>query len=104
MSKVSTLAKPQVSVDVLLKERDDIQCLMVKLEKRLRELQIEIRDASISPFATLLTRREEMVLALVRKDLMYKEIADELHISKSVVTKHVSRILKKRGVKHRWEL
>jgi DNA-binding NarL/FixJ family response regulator len=51
-----------------------------------------------------MTRRQEEVLALLRRGLRNKEIARELGISWRTVKVHVSRVLLLRGCRDRLEL
>jgi two-component system, NarL family, response regulator LiaR len=50
-----------------------------------------------------LTKRENDVLELIAKGLLYKEIADMLYISLDTVKKHTKNIYKKLGVRNRTE-
>lgn len=48
-----------------------------------------------------LTRREQEILSLLVKGLLYKEIADQLHISINTVRVHISRVFEKLHVHSR---
>jgi two-component system, NarL family, response regulator LiaR len=50
-----------------------------------------------------LTKRENDVLELIAKGLLYKEIADMLNISLDTVKKHTKNIYKKLDVRNRTE-
>jgi DNA-binding NarL/FixJ family response regulator len=53
---------------------------------------------------TLLTAREEQVVALVAEGLSNREIADELRLSEHTVKKYLFRIFDKLGISSRVEL
>ena len=53
--------------------------------------------------STVLTRREDQVLDLVRTGLTNPEIAARLHISRKTTAHHVSRVLTKLGLRNRAE-
>jgi DNA-binding NarL/FixJ family response regulator len=50
-----------------------------------------------------LSSREEEVLGLLAKGFLYKEIANELHISPGTVRQHIHRIYDKLHVQNRTE-
>lgn len=56
-----------------------------------------------NPYEELLTQREKEVLALLAKGKLYKQIADELHISLETVKSHCHNIYDKLHVKTRTE-
>jgi two-component system, NarL family, response regulator LiaR len=51
----------------------------------------------------LLTKREQAVLQLLSKGLLYKEISNELVITIDTVKKHTKNIYKKLNVRNRTE-
>jgi DNA-binding NarL/FixJ family response regulator len=54
-------------------------------------------------WAGVLSSREEEVLGMLAKGLLYKEIADRLHISTGTVRQHIHRIYEKLHVQNRTE-
>ncbi len=50
----------------------------------------------------LLTRRQRIVMNFVALGMSNSEIAEELCLSESTIKAHVSRVIKKLGVKNRW--
>ena len=56
------------------------------------------------PITVNLTGREKQVLILLKKGLLYKEIALELNISIKTVEYHVSKLLRKFEVGDRFDL
>lgn len=50
-----------------------------------------------------ITKREQEILILLAKGLLYKEISDQLHISLETTKKHVSNIYQKLHVQNRTE-
>lgn len=60
--------------------------------------------AFAAPRPDVLTRREEEIAALVACGLTNRRVAEELSISERTVATHVSRILKKLGVRSRDEV
>ena len=50
-----------------------------------------------------LSKRETEILQLLSKGLLYKEIADQLHISTSTVRQHIHKIYEKLHVQNRTE-
>ena len=65
-----------------------------------REATVVPRD---SPLLETLTQRESEVLSLLAEGLTNQQIADDLYISEVTVRSHVSRLLKKLGLKNRIE-
>jgi DNA-binding NarL/FixJ family response regulator len=55
------------------------------------------------PIADTLTARENEILQLLARGLLYKEIADQLSISTSTVRQHIHRIYEKLHVQNRTE-
>jgi DNA-binding NarL/FixJ family response regulator len=51
----------------------------------------------------VLSQRENEILQLLAKGLLYKEIADQLHISTSTVRQHIHKIYEKLHVQNRTE-
>jgi DNA-binding NarL/FixJ family response regulator len=51
----------------------------------------------------LLSARENEILQLLSKGLLYKEISDKLHISTGTVRQHIHRIYEKLHVQNRTE-
>ena len=52
---------------------------------------------------SVLSARENEILQLLSKGLLYKEIADQLHISTSTVRQHIHHIYEKLHVQNRTE-
>ena len=66
---------------------------------RLRQQEsTDIRQATAT-----LSARENEILTLLSRGLLYKEIADQLHISPSTVRQHIHRIYEKLHVQNRTE-
>ena len=55
------------------------------------------------PEMAILSPRENETLQLLARGLLYKEIADQLHISTSTVRQHIHRIYEKLHVQNRTE-
>jgi len=55
------------------------------------------------PLSDVLSPRENEVLNLLAKGLLYKEIAEQLHISTATVRQHIHRIYEKLHVQNRTE-
>lgn len=55
------------------------------------------------PESALLTPREQEVLNLLAKGLLYKEISDQLHISLSTVRQHIHKVYEKLQVQNKVE-
>lgn len=55
------------------------------------------------PFPSELSPRENEILQLLARGLLYKEISDQLHISTSTVRQHIHRIYEKLHVQNRTE-
>lgn len=51
-----------------------------------------------------LTGRERQVLGLIKKGLLYKQIAKELGVTDRAIEFHAAKLLKKYNVKDRYEL
>lgn len=58
---------------------------------------------SALPESALLTPREQEVLNLLAKGLLYKEISDQLHISLSTVRQHIHKVYEKLQVQNKVE-
>ena len=56
-----------------------------------------------SPFLDLLSNREKEILQLLAKGLLYKEIAEQLHITTGTVRIHIHNIYEKLHVQNRTE-
>jgi len=56
-----------------------------------------------TPFLDLLSAREKEILQLLAKGLLYKEIAEQLHISSGTVRIHIHKIYEKLHVQNRTE-
>jgi DNA-binding NarL/FixJ family response regulator len=67
-----------------------------KLVNVVREAGPACRDPALSP-------RENEILQLLARGLLYKEISDQLHISTSTVRQHIHRIYDKLHVQNRTE-
>jgi len=55
------------------------------------------------PSVQILSRRENEIIQLLSKGLLYKEIADQLSISTSTVRQHINKIYEKLHVQNRTE-
>lgn len=58
---------------------------------------------SVLPESALLTPREQEVLNLLAKGLLYKEISEQLHISLSTVRQHIHKVYEKLQVQNKVE-
>jgi len=67
----------------------------------LRSPRAQAEPRGRSPTSATLSAREEEVMALMRRGLSNKQIADRLDISVNTVKKHVSHALEKRGLHKR---
>jgi DNA-binding NarL/FixJ family response regulator len=56
-----------------------------------------------TPFLDLLSNREKEILQLLAKGLLYKEIAEQLHITTGTVRIHIHKIYEKLHVQNRTE-
>ena len=56
-----------------------------------------------NPFLDLLSNREKEILQLLAKGLLYKEIAEQLHITTGTVRIHIHKIYEKLHVQNRTE-
>ena len=56
-----------------------------------------------TPFLDLLSAREKEILQLLAKGLLYKEIAEQLHITSGTVRIHIHKIYEKLHVQNRTE-
>ena len=70
--------------------------------KLVRTLQQAPAKSEVHPTATLSTRENE-ILQLLSRGLLYKEISDQLSISTSTVRQHIHRIYEKLHVQNRTE-
>jgi DNA-binding NarL/FixJ family response regulator len=71
-----------------------------------RKLVDTFRRSSTSdklPPSDILSPRENEVLNLLARGLLYKEIAEQLHISTATVRQHIHRIYEKLHVQNRTE-
>lgn len=69
-----------------------------------RKLVSVFREKEINPKAIdVLSNRENEILQLLAKGLLYKEIADQLHISTATVRQHIHKIYEKLHVQNRTE-
>jgi DNA-binding NarL/FixJ family response regulator len=69
-----------------------------------RKLVTHFRDETAeAEFATGLSKRENEILKLLSKGLLYKEIADQLGISVGTVRQHIHNIYEKLHVQNRTE-
>jgi two-component system, NarL family, nitrate/nitrite response regulator NarL len=69
----------------------------------MRRVAATSEPRAVAPTATMLTRRETEILALIRQGLSNKEIATRLTIELATVKNHVHNILHKLQVKRRNE-
>jgi DNA-binding NarL/FixJ family response regulator len=65
--------------------------------------QIPLPAPENAPSDTILSPRENEILQLLARGLLYKEISDQLHISTSTVRQHIHRIYEKLHVQNRTE-
>ena len=84
----------KVSVDALLLERKRLEALLQSVPEQIRQINEKIRAASFSTHEGL-SRRQEQVLLLVRRNLSNKEIGGRLNITERTVKFHVSRLITK---------
>jgi DNA-binding NarL/FixJ family response regulator len=70
--------------------------------KLVRTLQ-DPPSKNAAPVAESLSSRENEILQLLARGLLYKEIADQLTISTSTVRQHIHRIYEKLHVQNRTE-
>lgn len=69
-----------------------------------RRILVSFRDKPVAPnHQSLLSDREKMVLELLSKGYLYKEIADQLDIALNTVKQHIHRIYEKLQVQNRTE-
>lgn len=69
-----------------------------------RKLVSVFREKEINPKAIdVLSNRENEILQLLAKGLLYKEIADQLHISTATVRQHIHKVYEKLHVQNRTE-
>ncbi len=68
-----------------------------------RKLVTVFRDQNNTENIETLSQRENQVLQLLSKGLLYKEISDQLHISTSTVRQHIHKIYEKLHVQNRTE-
>jgi len=71
--------------------------------KLIEEFNGNKQKQSALPESALLTPREQEVLNLLAKGLLYKEISDELHISLSTVRQHIHKVYEKLQVQNKVE-
>lgn len=70
---------------------------------REREGRTTKQDAPPDCWDSALSARENEILQLLSRGLLYKEISDQLHISTSTVRQHIHRIYEKLHVQNRTE-
>jgi DNA-binding NarL/FixJ family response regulator len=68
-----------------------------------RKLVNVVREAGPACWDPALSPRENEILQLLARGLLYKEISDQLHISTSTVRQHIHRIYDKLHVQNRTE-
>jgi DNA-binding NarL/FixJ family response regulator len=68
-----------------------------------RKLVRAVRDPGPACWDSALSARENEILQLLARGLLYKEISDQLHISTSTVRQHIHRIYEKLHVQNRTE-
>lgn len=68
-----------------------------------RKLVTIFREQNKTRVVETLSQRENEILQLLSKGLLYKEIADQLHISTATVRQHIHRIYEKLHVQNRTE-
>jgi DNA-binding NarL/FixJ family response regulator len=68
-----------------------------------RKLVNAVRETGPSCWDSALSPRENEILQLLARGLLYKEISDQLHISTSTVRQHIHRIYEKLHVQNRTE-
>jgi len=73
-----------------------------KLVRAFRQKAMDAAENS-TPDTTTLSSRENEILQLLARGLLYKEIADQLGISTSTVRQHIHRIYEKLHVQNRTE-
>ncbi|AOM80046.1 ATP-binding protein [Pedobacter steynii] len=115
LGAVDYMEKP-FSYPILLKKIESILALKGNQERRLfqnmkdfgRNMLPETTASSNSYIENckiyLLTNREMEISSKIIAGLKAKDIADELYIAESTVTKHIQNIYEKVGVKSRYEL
>ena len=68
-----------------------------------RKLVNAVRETGPACWDSALSLRENEILQLLARGLLYKEISDQLHISTSTVRQHIHRIYEKLHVQNRTE-
>src|SRR5580658_2441275 len=68
-----------------------------------RKLVNVVRETGPACWDSALSSRENEILQLLARGLLYKEISDQLHISTSTVRQHIHRIYDKLHVQNRTE-
>lgn len=68
-----------------------------------RKLVTVFREQNKTESIDALSHRENEILQLLAKGLLYKEIADQLHISTATVRQHIHKIYEKLHVQNRTE-
>ncbi len=68
-----------------------------------RKLVRAVQDPGPACWDSALSARENEILQLLARGLLYKEISDQLHISTSTVRQHIHRIYEKLHVQNRTE-
>ena len=68
-----------------------------------KEKEPPVREPEPACWDSALSLRENEILQLLARGLLYKEISDQLHISTSTVRQHIHRIYEKLHVQNRTE-
>lgn len=107
---VPVLSVDQVRVHIVRRSPEcstDLATVLADEVRRLHpgaELVLAMEDEDGAPGAGTLTRRERVVLDLIRQHLTDKEIAQRMGISWHTVRSHSRSILRKHGVHSRREI
>jgi DNA-binding NarL/FixJ family response regulator len=73
------------------------------IARRVIEAFTERNQNTSSDFSNLLTNRESELLQLLAKGLLYKEIADQMHITIGTVKQHIHKVYEKLQVTNKTE-
>lgn len=69
--------------------------MSAQIARKVVERMHQLKDASENLYENLISEREKEVLDLLREGLLYKQIADQLHISEYTVKTHCRHIYEK---------